>query len=171
MKPDTEREMCGVQESMAPASAPAAGVAVMDHVPIADVFDYPETVLLVEDEEALLVMEKTLFRMLGYSTLMAKNGREALEAYRTYGRGICIILLDLIMPVMGGVETYHELRKIDPVVPIIIWSGYGAEMVSDIIAEDAHARFVHKPFSPPELRNIMKQMREDARASSLSVAP
>jgi len=66
--------------------------------------------------------------------------------------------MDLIMPVMGGIEAYHELRKINPSVPIIICSGYGVESVEDVIKNDPHAGFVHKPYKPDELRDVVVKM-------------
>jgi CheY-like chemotaxis protein len=66
--------------------------------------------------------------------------------------------MDLIMPVMGGIEAYHELRKVAPTLPIIICSGYSAESATDVISGDSHARFVHKPYDPVQLRDIMLTM-------------
>ncbi|HIJ80867.1 MAG TPA: response regulator [Desulfuromonadales bacterium] len=78
--------------------------------------------------------------------------------YRERGSEIDVILMDLIMPVMGGIEAYHELRKINPSVPIIICSGYGVESVEDVIKNDPHAGFVHKPYKPDELRDVVVKM-------------
>ena len=116
------------------------------------------TVLLVEDEDTLRKMEGTLLEALGFFTIAAANGREALELYKVRGREIDLVMLDLIMPEMGGVEAFHELRKIDPVVPIIICSGYDAESVADLIASDDRAGFLHKPYNPLELRTKLNKM-------------
>jgi signal transduction histidine kinase/CheY-like chemotaxis protein len=116
------------------------------------------TILLVEDEELLRVMGETLLEAMGFVSLTASNGSEALEIYRERGSEIDVILLDLIMPVLGGIETYHELRKISPAVPIIICSGYGVESVVDALENDPNAGFVHKPYKPEELRGLMVRM-------------
>ena len=113
------------------------------------------SVLLVEDEETLRNMGTALLDALGFHAHTAQDGREALEIYRERGSEIDLILMDLIMPVMGGVEAYHELRRIAPTLPIIICSGYGVESVQEIIDSDEHARFIHKPYKPAELRDMI----------------
>jgi PAS domain S-box-containing protein len=116
------------------------------------------TILLVEDEEMLCVLVETMLDAMGFSVMTASNGSEALEIYRERGGGIDLILLDLIMPVMGGIEAYHELRNISRTVPIIICSGYGVESVEDIIKNDTYAGFAHKPYNPNELRDVLVGM-------------
>ena len=115
-------------------------------------------ILLVDDELILRNMGVILLEAHGFSAITASNGSEALEIYRNNGSEIDVILLDLIMPVMGGIEAYHELRRIDRAVPIIICSGYGVESVEHVIKNDPHAGFVHKPYKPDELRGVLMRM-------------
>lgn len=115
------------------------------------------TILLVEDELALRELGSALLEAMGFTVLTAQHGRDALEIYRDSGSRIDVILLDLIMPVMGGVETYNELRTISPDIFIIICSGYGGESVEDIIHSDRNAEFVHKPYKPEQLRLVIKE--------------
>lgn len=118
------------------------------------------TVLLVEDEQALLMMGTALLEAMGLSVVTASNGSEARNIYRERGSDINVVLMDLIMPVMGGIEAYHELRKINQKVPIIICSGYGVDSVEDIIKNDPHSGFMHKPYKPNELRDVVMGMIE-----------
>jgi PAS domain S-box-containing protein len=120
------------------------------------------TILLVEDEQTLRSMGAALLEVLGFTTLTAEHGREALDIFRERGTEIDIILLDLIMPVMGGNEAYYELRKIAPTIPIVICSGYGIESVADLIENDIHAGFVHKPYKPEQLRDVILKLKEKA---------
>jgi len=120
--------------------------------------DASGTILLVEDEELLRVMGKELLGALGFTTMTASNGSEALEIYRERGSEIDVILLDLVMPVMGGIETYQELRRISQIVPIIICSGFGVESIENVIENDPHAGFMHKPYNPGELRDMLVRM-------------
>jgi PAS domain S-box-containing protein len=115
-------------------------------------------VLLVEDEEALRTMGVVLLETLGFSALSACDGREALEVYRGQADEINLILLDLVMPEMGGIEAYRELRATNPEVPIIFCSGYSIESVSEIIENDPNACFTHKPYKPSELRDTILRM-------------
>ncbi|MBW4054457.1 MAG: response regulator [Proteobacteria bacterium] len=115
------------------------------------------TVLLVEDEDTLRNIGTTLLGTLGFSVIDAANGCEALGLYKTYGSEIDLVILDLIMPVMGGIEAYHELRKLNKAVPIILCSGYGAESVEVITAMDDKAGFLHKPYNVIELRRVLSE--------------
>ncbi|MEI6207604.1 MAG: PAS domain S-box protein [Desulfuromonadales bacterium] len=116
------------------------------------------TILLVDDEETLCNMGINLLASLGFATITAQHGLEAVEIYRERSNEIDMILLDLIMPVMGGIDAYRELRSIAPTLPIVFCSGYSVESVSDIIKHDEHAAFVHKPYKPEELRNILAKL-------------
>lgn len=118
------------------------------------------TILLVDDEQMLRNMGELLLGMLGFSVITAENGREAVEIYRERGAEIDVILLDLIMPVMGGIEAYHELRKISSAIPIVICSGYSIESVIGTIADDEHAGFMNKPYKPDVLRDVVMKMVE-----------
>jgi PAS domain S-box-containing protein len=116
------------------------------------------TILLVDDEQVLRDMGSDLLEAIGFATLTAENGKKAVEIYRERSGEIDVVLLDLTMPEMGGIETYHELRKINPTVPIIFCSGYGMDSVEDVITDDPHAGFVQKPYNPAELRSALTGM-------------
>ena len=103
-------------------------------------------------------MGTDLLEAMGFATLTAENGHKAVEIYRARGDSIDAILLDLTMPEMGGIETYHELRKINPAIPVIICSGYSVESVEDVIADDPHTCFVQKPYNPVELLRALTGM-------------
>lgn len=155
-------------------STPGVGTTFKVCFPVPEPFDSAETastaavhsekgigtILLVDDEQNLRDMGAALLEAMGFSALTAQHGREALEIYRECSSGIDMVLLDLIMPVMGGIETYTELRKAAPTLPIIICSGYGIETVADVIENDQHAGFVHKPYRPAQLREMMAKMKK-----------
>ena len=107
-------------------------------------------VLLVDDEESLRSTGSVLLSAMGFTAMTAANGNEALRLYKTRTKKIDLVILDLIMPEMGGVETYHELRKLDSMVPIIFCSGYGSESAAEITTTDENTCFLHKPFNKPE---------------------
>ncbi|MHB8058757.1 MAG: hybrid sensor histidine kinase/response regulator [Desulfuromonadaceae bacterium] len=131
-------------------TATSAGTAVTDKKSC--------TILLVDDEESLLTVGAALLEAMGFSVVTAANGSESLEVYRLQKGRIDLVMMDLVMPGMGGVETYRELRKIDSVIPIMICSGYGAESVADVIEDDECACFLHKPYKPAELRRELNRM-------------
>lgn len=113
------------------------------------------TVLLVDDEEILLTVGADVLESYGYNVLTATNGKEALDLYRERQCEINLVLLDLIMPVMGGIEAYKELRKISPSVPVVICSGYGVEAISDCIEKDEYISFIEKPYQPDQLQKVL----------------
>ncbi|KKL46353.1 hypothetical protein LCGC14_2346410, partial [marine sediment metagenome] len=83
-----------------------------------------ETVLLVDDEETIAEVGQELLETLGYTVLPAMSGKEAIEIYKKNKDEIDMVLLDMIMPEMGGSETYDRLKKINPDIKVLLSSGY-----------------------------------------------
>jgi two-component system cell cycle sensor histidine kinase/response regulator CckA len=110
-----------------------------------------ETILLVDDEKALLhIGSRTLGRM-GYEVLTAGSGEEALEKYKAAGSSIDLVVMDLGMPGMGGIKALKALKEIDLQVKVLIASGYAAdEQVRDALASGASG-YVAKPFVQADL--------------------
>jgi CheY-like chemotaxis protein len=116
------------------------------------------TILLVDDEEELRSTGASMLVAMGFTVITAPNGREALEIFSDAGSAIDLILMDLTMPEMDGIEAYHELRKIASTVPILFCSGYGNDPVSLHITADLHADSVSKPYNPNEVRKILTRL-------------
>jgi len=115
-----------------------------------------ETILFVDDEEWVLDAGGQMLKHMGYRCLTARNGREALEVYKEHWEEIDIVVIDMIMPEMGGGETLERLRAINPAIKALLSSGYdmGGE-VSEILACGCKG-FIQKPFT-------MKQLSEKLR--------
>ncbi len=116
-----------------------------------------ETVLLVDDEEAIRDFGKQLLSSYGYKVLTAPDGERALEIYRKEGNRIDLIILDIIMPGMGGNKCLDELLKLNPEVKILISSGYAPEDTTYKALQSGAKTFIHKPF---ELKRLLKILRE-----------
>jgi two-component system, cell cycle sensor histidine kinase and response regulator CckA len=117
-----------------------------------------ETVLLVDDEEPIRELASRVISRVGYKVLSASNGREALNLYRERGNEIALVVLDLIMPEMGGKQCLEGLLSYDPSVKVVIASGYLSDIPkTDTIAAGAKA-FVGKPYD-------MKQLLATVRAA------
>jgi DNA-binding response OmpR family regulator len=112
-------------------------------------------VLLVDDEDALRGIETSMLAAIGFEVASASSGAEALEMYRKAGNSIDMVLLDVIMPGMSGVDVYHELRKISATVPIIMVSGCNADSFTSDMYADEYAAYIQKPYKPIMLRDIM----------------
>jgi two-component system cell cycle sensor histidine kinase/response regulator CckA len=117
-----------------------------------------ETVLLVDDEEMILEVGQALLESLGYTVLVAKGGREALEIYKENRDIIDMIILDMIMPDMGGGETYDHLRAINPEVRILLSSGYSIDGQAKEILERGCDGFIQKPFNMKELSGKIREI-------------
>ena len=117
-----------------------------------------EHVLLVDDEDLIVdVGEKILVRM-GYSVLVARSGREAIEIYRQKKNDIEMVILDMIMPDMSGGETYDKLRQINPDIKVLLSSGYSLRgQAKDILARGCSG-FIQKPFDMSALSNKIREV-------------
>lgn len=106
-----------------------------------------ETILLVEDEEALLLLGTRALTLSGYRVLSATNGQEALELWKQHRDAIDLVLTDMRMPKgIGGLELAEKLWKAKPSLKIIIMSGYNMEMAQDSAASPIGYTFLAKPF-------------------------
>jgi CheY-like chemotaxis protein len=108
-------------------------------------------VLLVDDKHMQRNIGKALLTTMGFRVLTAQHGSEALKMYREQPEAFTLVVMDAVMPVMNGVETYHQLRKIAPTLPIVFCSGHGQQLVAEVIAADNLTRYLQKPYHPDEL--------------------
>ncbi|MDG4550172.1 MAG: response regulator [Candidatus Contendobacter sp.] len=114
------------------------------------------TILLVDDEESVRSMGNRMLERNGFRVLTAADGREALEIYRTRRDEIALVLLDLTMPDLDGEETFHELRRIDPNVRVVMSSGYTESEIIPRFAGMPLAGFLQKPYSTAALMDCLR---------------
>jgi PAS domain S-box-containing protein len=110
-----------------------------------------ETILMVDDEKTVLDVTREMLEVLGYRVLTAHSGQEAIEAYQTNRYDIDLMILDMIMPGMGGGEVYDRLKKINPEVRVILSSGYSLNGMAKSILDKGVQSFLQKPFRLDEL--------------------
>jgi len=122
-----------------------------------EILNGKETVLLVDDEEMVLDAGEQMLIKLGYEVLLAGSGREALELYKKNQDKIDMVLLDMIMPGMGGGETYDRIKEINPKVKVLLSSGYSIEgQATEILKRGCNA-FIQKPF---DMELLSRRIRE-----------
>jgi PAS domain S-box-containing protein len=109
------------------------------------------TVLLVDDEEIILEVGQDLLKTMGYQVLIAKHGKEAIEIYRKKRDDIDIVVLDMVMPNMGGGEAYDRLKEINPDIKVLLSSGFSIDGEATEILQRGCNGFVQKPFRMNEL--------------------
>jgi two-component system cell cycle sensor histidine kinase/response regulator CckA len=102
------------------------------------------TVLVVDDEPVLRRVCARLLNKLGYRALEAAGGEEALKLFRKQGPEIDLVLLDLIMPGLNGIQTLERLRELDPGVRVLLCSGYGDKAGENLPAD---VGFIAKPYT------------------------
>ncbi|MBN2310326.1 MAG: PAS domain S-box protein [Candidatus Hydrogenedentes bacterium] len=126
----------------APAAAPAERPASAPRRTVAGT----ETVLVVDDEKLIRTLVQDILTAEGYTVLSAASGEEALGIFEQRRAEIDLVLLDLVMPGIGGARTLERLRAIAPDLRCIISSGYGVDSVAPHHLTDSHVRVVAKPY-------------------------
>jgi len=117
-----------------------------------------ETILLAEDEVAILEITKETLETFNYRVLTAANGSEALASYREQWRQITVVVTDMSMPVLDGAALIRELRKIRPEVKVICVSGLGSKERSTEIAELKPQAYLTKPYTTEKLLNTLHEI-------------
>lgn len=121
------------------------------------------TILIIDDEEAIRDLLRDTLTGLGYRVIEASNGKEGVEVFNSKKNEIDLVILDLIMPVMGGEETLLKLREISPQVKILIATGYGVdESLQSILKEKGISGFINKPFNITEISETIKNVMGNA---------
>ncbi|MGL1904226.1 MAG: PAS domain S-box protein [Fibrobacterales bacterium] len=113
------------------------------------------TVLVIDDEELIRITAGVLLESLGYEVICAENGQKGVEVFSEKHNEIDLIILDMIMPVMGGREAFLKLREINPKIPVIISSGFAKESDMKVLTEQGTSGSIHKPTYRAELANIV----------------
>jgi len=115
-------------------------------------------VLVVEDEETLRELARASLEQLGYTVATAQDGRAGVAAFWSHHHQLQAVLLDIKMPVMGGLEAFKAMRAIDPSVPVVICTGYAEnEEVQEILSLGG-AGMLAKPYQLLDLSDLLKSL-------------
>ncbi|MBI5342033.1 MAG: PAS domain S-box protein [Deltaproteobacteria bacterium] len=120
-----------------------------------------ETILIVDDEPEIREVGCELLSALGYRPIAAEDGEDACRVFREKGGEIRLVLLDIVMPKMGGRETFRELRKMAPGLPVLLSSGYSVEGLAREILDEGANGFLHKPYGLPELARTIRRILDE----------
>jgi signal transduction histidine kinase/ActR/RegA family two-component response regulator len=117
-----------------------------------------ETILLVEDEEALIDMVRLILESKGYKVFTAQDGNEAIKVYKLHNNEIDIVLTDMGLPEMTGLDMFKKLKKVNAKVKTIFASGYFEPDIKSEIMKAGAKGFVQKPYSQSEILRILRSV-------------
>jgi len=110
-----------------------------------------ETVLIVDDEGIILDVGKEMLKEMGYKVLSAGGGKEAVKVYGKHKDEIDLVIIDMIMPDMGGNEVFERIKKINPQVKTLLSSGYSMDGEATEALDQGCNGFIQKPFNISKL--------------------
>ena len=129
-----------------------------EQTPVAGL-DGSETVLVVEDDNALRKLARTVLKQKGYKILEAENGEDALRISEAHDGSIDLLITDVVMPKMGGRKTAELLQPLYPQMKVIYMSGYTNNAIAHHGVLEPGLNFIEKPFSPKALaRKVRKTL-------------
>lgn len=147
-----------------PAIDAARAVAVPP--PSAQIPAGAETILIVDDERMILEVTQETLRRLGYRTLTARNGQEAVEIAKSHDGPIHLALLDMAMPVMGGADAFPRLKALRPEMRVIVCTGFEQELISSHLLEAGGVNsFLLKPFRLSALAHEIRKVLDTTDAA------
>lgn len=115
-------------------------------------------VLIIDDEAVVRRLADVALRTAGLETMIADNGFRGITLFSAAPQDIDLVILDLTMPGMDGLEVYRELRRIRPEVQILLSSGYHEHQAARLFAEDPPSDFLKKPYQPSDLINRVRRL-------------
>jgi len=118
------------------------------------------TVLIADDEESARKVGGQMLAHIGFQPLLAADGQQALSSFLLHRDSIVCVVVDLTMPAMDGEETFREIHRIDPGIPVILSSGYNEQEAVQRFVGKGLAGFLQKPYQLAQLRRKLKEVLE-----------
>ena len=116
-----------------------------------------ETILLIDDERVILDVASRILKRLGYTVLVTPDGQEGVRVFAERRHEIALVILDMVMPKLGGREVFRRLKAIDPQVRVLLSSGYSADGDTQAILNEGVLGFVQKPYVMNDLAQAVKR--------------
>ena len=139
-----------------PAGSPEPSV-VTPELPIA-AGTARRTVLVIDDEDYMLAVVRDILDSYGHASLLALSGEEGIEMMGRFRDRIDLVLLDLTMPGLGGVETFRRLREVAPGIPVVLSSGFAAEEATGQLKGMQLSGFLQKPYFIADLIRMVESV-------------
>jgi nitrogen-specific signal transduction histidine kinase len=116
------------------------------------------TVLLADDEVPMQEIGRELLEEQGYDVLIANDGKEALEMFRSHCEEINLVILDLVMPRLDGGQTFLEMKKMKPNVQAVFCTGYATDELIQSLLQEENLKVLRKPFHPTEFVRLVDEL-------------
>jgi CheY-like chemotaxis protein len=140
-----------------PASQAAAPISIKDEETLEEIPGGTETLLVVEDEEMLMMSLRLVLVEKGYKVLSAEDGLTAVNIYKERKKEIALVLTDLGLPKMSGMEECIQIRKFNPNARMIVATGYLDPEMKEEFLKAGVQHFLYKPY---DLKQVLKVVRE-----------
>lgn len=124
-----------------------------------------ERILVVDDEIELVEASIRLLKWMGYRVTGTSDPIEALEMVRNQSRRFDLVISDLTMPMMTGIQLAEEIKRINPDIPIILLSGYGSEVASGEIKSPDISDFIIKPINKREFERVIRKVLDKSSST------
>ena len=134
--------------------------ALQEIQPSREIMKVQGTLLLVDDEKTIIEVTGGMITRLGYQLLIAHSGEEAVEIYRANSGRIDLVIMDMIMPGIGGGEAFDLIKSINPQVKIILSSGFNLSGAAEEIMNRGARAFLQKPFRFDDLSRVVQEILE-----------
>jgi DNA-binding NtrC family response regulator len=124
--------------------------------------------MIVDDEETVTLLAKCVLTQEGYRVITAHNGFQAVDIFTKMQEEIDLVILDFVMPIMGGGEILNALLKINPRVPVLLTSGFTSEESLKELLSKKLCGFIPKPLAQKKLLSGIRSTLDAVRAESVS---
>ena len=124
------------------------------------------TILLVEDEEAVRGLATRILTRDGYTVLSASRGDEAVSLFARNQREVALLVSDLVLPGLGGIDLAKRLREMRPELKVLLMSGYTDRDVSSLAGESRNIAFMQKPFTPDTLTRHVAELLDGTETTA-----
>jgi PAS domain S-box-containing protein len=125
-----------------------------------------ETVLVIEDDAAIMRLHREILIRNGYVALLAADGVEGIKVFKAHRNEIRIAIIDVILPLLNGREVAEQIRRLRPDLPIIMTSGYTEDIIDRAAIESLNVIFLQKPVRPIELLKVIGTCLENQHNSA-----
>lgn len=116
------------------------------------------TILVVDDEDMVAEVCRSMLKELGYLPILAHSGKRAIDLYKKHKGAIRLVILDIVMPSMDGSRVYKELKAINSDIKVLLCSGYSIDNKAAALLDEGCDGFIQKPFNIEELSRTIREI-------------